>query len=411
VTSYDFTKKYQLVVGLGDGSLLVVSHNSRSIERLQIYKRNNTRKQEIGLRCTHIIEFTIEDVHTDHGILCLRPLGIVDDDDDDDGDTDSKPSVCYSFVAGFQRGSIKRWNLIINDETLRESDEGLNMKRKRKPTTKTKKRRKRKSDNHYFVGEYIGHTSSVFQVVTMTMSSPLDGNKKVLVSCGRDNRIKVWDLDSYVCLKTVAGHRDTVADICVIDDFRGASSSTLLASSSLDNTIALWDLSSESDECLARIRLNFNRDRFGFPKLISLGNGVLWCHNEWQTFSWDYERSMSSTIRRGFVEFINGIQRAMRINEEMVVCYRQSRDSDVVVSAIRTSPSSKVKITTRDDINRYALFNLTKAECPKEIVNAIDLKNGFLGLIEVDPLNMQVWRLTPDRFVDAFLGNDVMYTI
>ncbi len=69
-----------------------------------------------------------------------------------------------------------------------------------------------------------------------SVSFSLDG--KLLASGSLDNTIKLWDIASGVCLKTLEGHTGDVTSVSFSPDGK------LLASGSLDNTIKLWNAAS-----------------------------------------------------------------------------------------------------------------------------------------------------------------------
>jgi WD40 repeat protein len=81
-------------------------------------------------------------------------------------------------------------------------------------------------------GEYrrlIGHTDFLFSVIF----SP-DGS--TIASSSADQTIRLWDVSTGKCLKVLKGHRGTVTKAIFSPDGR------LLASSSYDQTIHLWDV-------------------------------------------------------------------------------------------------------------------------------------------------------------------------
>jgi hypothetical protein len=81
-----------------------------------------------------------------------------------------------------------------------------------------------------------GHTAGVTSV-----SVTPDGRRAV--SGSRDKTLRVWDLESGQCLRTLQGHSDDVNSVSVTPDGRRA------VSGSRDKTLRVWDL--ESGECLA----------------------------------------------------------------------------------------------------------------------------------------------------------------
>ena len=61
----------------------------------------------------------------------------------------------------------------------------------------------------------------------------LTGSK--LISCSADKTIKIWDLETFECLKTLNGHSDRVKKIEKLPNDR-------ILSCSSDHTIKLWDI-------------------------------------------------------------------------------------------------------------------------------------------------------------------------
>ncbi len=59
---------------------------------------------------------------------------------------------------------------------------------------------------------------------------------------GRDNTLRIWDIEKGECVNTFSGHEDRVTGVCITPDGKYA------LSGSDDNTIRLWDI--EKDECV-----------------------------------------------------------------------------------------------------------------------------------------------------------------
>ena len=77
---------------------------------------------------------------------------------------------------------------------------------------------------------FIGHTDQVTGVVV----SP-DG--KLIVSCGWDRTIRIWDVDSGLELRTLTGHNKEVSAVAISPD-----GSTMASCSSRDKTVRLWNV-------------------------------------------------------------------------------------------------------------------------------------------------------------------------
>lgn len=86
---------------------------------------------------------------------------------------------------------------------------------------------------------YTGHTGGVNALSLFPKSGHL------LLSCGNDSKIKLWDIyHKRELLRSYSGHSRAVKDICFNND------GTKFLSASYDKTIKLWD--TETGECLAQ---------------------------------------------------------------------------------------------------------------------------------------------------------------
>lgn len=63
-------------------------------------------------------------------------------------------------------------------------------------------------------------------------------NNKYLVSSSWDNTVRIWDMDSFICIRVLEGHTDNVW-ACDI-----SSDNSLIASGSLDRQFKIWDVKS-----------------------------------------------------------------------------------------------------------------------------------------------------------------------
>jgi COMPASS component SWD3 len=79
------------------------------------------------------------------------------------------------------------------------------------------------------INTLVGHSSSINAV-------KISPNGQIIASGSEDNTIKIWDLNSGVCLATLEGHEAGVRAIAISPDGQ------LLISGSADHTIKLWQL-------------------------------------------------------------------------------------------------------------------------------------------------------------------------
>ncbi len=72
-----------------------------------------------------------------------------------------------------------------------------------------------------------GHTHTIWSVVI---------KDNLIISGSRDNTIKIWDIESGLCIKTLECHTNYIRSVAIKDN--------LIISSSYDNTISIWDIDS-----------------------------------------------------------------------------------------------------------------------------------------------------------------------
>ena len=69
-------------------------------------------------------------------------------------------------------------------------------------------------------------------------------NEKLLISGGKDKIIKIWDLATHTCLRTLTGHTSWVWCLKLL------LNSSHLASGSTDTCVKIWDVYSDEIACL-----------------------------------------------------------------------------------------------------------------------------------------------------------------
>ena len=98
---------------------------------------------------------------------------------------------------------------------------------------------------------------------SLVISIQVDEQLNRLISGSTDNTIKIWDLESGECLKTLEDHDDWVRSILLIQNNK-------FISGSLDGRIKIWDLNSY--ECLITLKNNS-----GVISLCQLPNNQIAC--------------------------------------------------------------------------------------------------------------------------------------
>ncbi len=102
------------------------------------------------------------------------------------------------------------------------------------------------SDEYKNIRTLPGHDHSVSAVRFVpsgAAGSPSSGN--LLVSASRDKSLRIWDVSTGYCVKTIRGHADWVRDVSPTFDGR------FLLSAGNDQTARIWD--SSSGECKATL--------------------------------------------------------------------------------------------------------------------------------------------------------------
>ncbi|TDC77992.1 serine/threonine-protein kinase, partial [Actinomadura sp. 7K507] len=88
-----------------------------------------------------------------------------------------------------------------------------------------------------------GHTRDVAAV-------DVGADGRLAVSGGSDRAVRLWDLDSGTCVRTLAGHRQPVTSVCLSQDGRR------LLSADQQGAVRLWDV--ETGECLRLLTDNLS---------------------------------------------------------------------------------------------------------------------------------------------------------
>ncbi len=99
------------------------------------------------------------------------------------------------------------------------------------------------SDEYKNIRTLPGHDHSVSAVRFIpsgAAGAPSTGN--LLVSASRDKTLRIWDVSTGYCVKTIRGHADWVRDVCPSPDGR------YLLSAGNDQTARLWDVSLANPE-------------------------------------------------------------------------------------------------------------------------------------------------------------------
>ncbi|KAI1471776.1 dynein regulator [Daldinia caldariorum] len=99
------------------------------------------------------------------------------------------------------------------------------------------------SDEYKNIRTLPGHDHSVSAVRFIPSGAAgAPSSSNLLVSASRDKTLRIWDVTTGYCVKTIRGHADWVRDVCASPDGR------YLLSAGNDQTARLWDISLANPE-------------------------------------------------------------------------------------------------------------------------------------------------------------------
>ena len=135
-----------------------------------------------------------------------------------------------------------------------------------------------------------GHTSSVKAVA-------LTSDGKRIVSGSGDKTIRVWDLETGTCLKTLEGHRDFLHAVALTSDDKR------IVSVSWDSTIRVWDF--ETGSCLKTLK--GHTSSVNAVALTSDGKRIVSGSGDKTIRVWDLETGVCLKILEGHWGFVTSL--------------------------------------------------------------------------------------------------------
>lgn len=185
-----------------------------------------------------------------------------------------------------------------------------------------------------------GHTDVVQDIA-------FDHLGKMLVSCSADMSIRLWDFqDLYTCMKTLQGHDHNVSSVTFTPP-----SSDYIVSASRDKTIKIWEVS--TGYCLRT--LNGHRDWVRMIRIHPSGNLMASCSNDQTVFVWHINSSSSLANTQNECKFIE-----LRGHEHVVECVSWAPDtssSSILEGAGMLNGLSNDTSTTTNNNNETLINN------------------------------------------------------
>ncbi|KAF9437917.1 hypothetical protein BGZ76_010547 [Entomortierella beljakovae] len=143
-----------------------------------------------------------------------------------------------------------------------------------------------------------GHSSHIERAVFSS-----DGSK--VVSCSNDKTVRIWDLKSGECIRVLSGHSRRVAGIDISPD------DTLISSASEDNTVRLWD--ARTGECLSIF--DGHSDAVHCVKFLAEGSQIASGSDDKTIRVWDIENKTSKLVLNGHVDGIYCLEVVPGVNQ------------------------------------------------------------------------------------------------
>ena len=135
------------------------------------------------------------------------------------GSTRSAKYVCHQVIANAHSSYVWCVTTIPGTDDLLSGGSSVD------PTVKLWRRANPTAD-YTCVRTFAGHTDTVCSVAVMANGS--------IVSSSWDNTVKIWSLDTGECLQTLSGHTDAVRGVAVLPFNE-------LVTASYDKSIKIWN--------------------------------------------------------------------------------------------------------------------------------------------------------------------------
>lgn len=219
--------------------------------------------------------------------------------------------------------------------------------------------------------ELIGHSSYIWSIIHC-----YEFRQNYIASASQDNTVKIWNLDSRICVLTLLGHSNWVTTIQMFK-----SDPKILISASYDHNIKFWDL--ERGECIKTLGSVFGKGvlnafyaKDGYIVYGSVGNCLK---------VYDYINDEEKFTLKGHFNLVNCFTNLGLFNQYYVA----SGSDDKTV---------KIWNLLSGDLAR----NLTgHRECINSLVHLNSFDDNLLASVS-DDKTIRIWNLTRFECVSEF---------
>lgn len=214
------------------------------------------------------------------------------------------------------------------------------------------------ADGYKNIRTLLGHDHSISAVRFIrsgAAGSPSSGN--LLVSAGKDQTLRIWDVTTGYCVRTLHGHTGWVRDVCPSPDGQ------FLLSTGNDQTLRLWDISTPSPE----------------NKLTMIGHdNVIQCCAFAPPSSYQYLASLAglkkSPPTTSTAEFMatGSRDKTIKLWDSRGACLKTLEGHDNWVSALAFHPGGKYLLSVGDDKTLRCWDLSQEGKCVKVLGDAHD---------------------------------------
>ncbi len=253
---------------------------------------------------------------------------------------------------------------------------------------------------------FEGHKSHISQVKSVALSR--DCNYGLSGSC--DKALKLWDVETGVCVRTFEGHEHTVASVCLSGDGQ------FVLSGSFDKTLKLWEVA--TGRCLRTFEghtqwissVSLNTD--GRLALSASGDGTL---KLWEVATgrclrtWEIDGIWSACLSGDGRLALSGGFKTLKLWEVATgSCLRTFEGHTASVMSICLSGDGQFALSGRSD-NMLKLWEITTGRCLRTFeghtswVNSVCLSaDGRLALSGSGDMTVKLWEVATGRCLRTF---------
>ena len=249
----------------------------------------------------------------------------------------------------------------------------------------------------------------LFQANTMIPERKYQANK--LASGSEDNSIKIWNVDSGECIRTLAGHSRTINSLQLL-------ASNMLVSGSDDRSIKIWNI--ETGKCIGTLTGHLN---YVYALQVLSNNQLASASADHSIQIWNLNSSESIRKLTGHSEWVRSLQllknkklasgsddQSIKIwNVDRGECIRTLIGHSGAVCSLQVL--AKNKMASGSDDKTIKIWNLDSGECIRTLIGHSSYVRS-LQLISIFKLasgswdnSIKIWNYVSGDCLQTFAGH------